>query len=141
MNSRVHFWIEHEPVAQPRPRFVRRGAFVKAISNPKGSRIEKFKAAARAEAEKAFAGIEPMHGPLRLHATFILPRPKSMKGDHCERHIKRPDIDNLLKGLKDSMTGVCWLDDKQVCAVSSSKWYAAKGEKPGVIVEVEELKL
>ena len=38
---------------------------------------------------------------------------------------------------QDAATGVLWLDDCQVCAVTIEKWIAAQGAAPGVAVTVE----
>jgi len=37
---------------------------------------------------------------------------------------KRPDLqDNLMKGLIDSLTGIIWMDDKQIVYINSAKIY------------------
>lgn len=55
-----------------------------------------------------------------------------------ERGVKptRPDIDNLLKPLKDAMDGLVYKDDKQIVSVSATKNYSSENS---IIVEVFEV--
>ena len=48
----------------------------------------------------------------------------------------KPDTDNILKGIKDALTGVFWKDDAQVVKEYIEKVYDAE---PRVTVEVEYL--
>jgi Holliday junction resolvase RusA-like endonuclease len=48
---------------------------------------------------------------------------------------KRPDLDNIVKAIKDGANGVAWVDDSQVVDVSASKRYGT----PRVEVEVVEI--
>jgi Holliday junction resolvase RusA-like endonuclease len=55
-------------------------------------------------------------------------------------HTTKPDLDNLVKGLKDAMTGIAWHDDTQVYLYADvRKWVASGGEKPHVVVSVREV--
>ena len=55
------------------------------------------------------------------------------------RHTKKPDADNLAKAVLDSLNGLIWVDDAQVCELSVSKWIAAGDERAGVTVRIYEL--
>jgi Holliday junction resolvase RusA-like endonuclease len=64
---------------------------------------------------------QPFDGPVWLGVKAYLPIPQSKsKGWKAEalagvvRPTTKPDLDNLLKQIKDCMTGIMWLDDKQV---------------------------
>lgn len=50
------------------------------------------------------------------------------------RPTKKPDIDNLVKGIKDGITNVIWKDDSQVTELIARKWY---GESPKAVVTIE----
>lgn len=39
-------------------------------------------------------------------------------------HIKRPDVDNLVKHLKDALTGIYWRDDSQIQIHCAYKLYS-----------------
>jgi Holliday junction resolvase RusA-like endonuclease len=60
-----------------------------------------------------------------------------MKGEVPLPHGKKPDVDNLLKAVMDSMTtaGV-WKDDALVYVTEAGKWYAA-GKTTGARIIVE----
>ena len=51
---------------------------------------------------------EPWDGPIRVNVQIYERKPEN----------RRYDIDNVLKGMLDSLNGVCFLDDKQVTAAS-----------------------
>jgi len=83
-------------------------------------------------------------GPLRLAATFTLPRPKSdfladgsVRPSARLRHDKRPDLDKLTRALMDALTGVAYADDSQVAAIDVAKVYVQHiTEQPQVDVFV-----
>lgn len=85
----------------------------------------------------------PFKGPLVLSMIAFMPIPKSWSKKQQERarigqlmHIKRPDLDNLIKSIKDGLNGVAWEDDSQVVGVHAHKVYA---DKPRVEVGVFKL--
>lgn len=135
----ISFTIPGHPVAQGRPKFARMGKGVRAY-DPKKSRD--YKATVQAHAVVAVAGRKPIEGPVRLVLEAYFPCPRS---DYRKRkprlarwHTKRPDIDNVVKGIKDALSGVVWLDDSQVCRVECVKMIAAQGEAPRVTVQVDK---
>lgn len=71
-------------------------------------------------------------GPLDVAMHFRLPRPKSLP-KRVRHHIKRPDLDNLAKAVKDALRGVVYRDDAQVIWLLVAKEY---GEAPGVRISV-----
>jgi crossover junction endodeoxyribonuclease RusA len=70
--------------------------------------------------------------PVCLKVCFFLPKPKRMKtvGNKLNiPHIKKPDVDNLLKSTMDAITEAgIWKDDALVFATSADKWYAQEGK-------------
>ena len=56
----------------------------------------------------------PMEGPMSLSVDFYLKRPKALKGSKA--HTSRPDLDKLVRGASDALTGLVWKDDSQVKA-------------------------
>lgn len=84
---------------------------------------------------------EPITGPIEVNVLFLMPIPKSWskkkKVEAIEQyHTKRPDTDNLIKGLFDSLNNIVWKDDNQVCKIFARKIYS---ENPGIEIEINEL--
>lgn len=139
----ISFVVTCAPVAQPRQRHRISNKGGKAFAQnytPANHPVNTFKTIAQIAAREAWPGCQPMKGPLVLKAAFVLPRPKRLIWKNrlmarlpCEA---KPDLDNLLKSLKDALTGIIWLDDSQVVRVEANKWYAAGDEQPGVEVSV-----
>ncbi len=118
------FTILGDPRPQGRPRFYRRGNFVGAY-DPKKSRNYKQTLAAQIAAQN------PEYiqdGAISLECEFIFARPKTLPKKVVD-HTKKPDLDNLLKALKDAMTGIVWHDDAQIVSLSARKDY---GDVPGI---------
>lgn len=124
-NEHISFVVKGEPIAMPRPRFANGRAY-----NDKGHAVQAWKQQVNLACRLAFAGLEPMQGPVMLSVTFIMPRPKKMCRAHAPAgrvyHTSKPDTDNLIKAVKDAMTGVAYDDDAQVCCEWSVKFYQAK---------------
>ena len=139
------------PVAQPRPRASSFGGRtrvheVTSIRKSDGSRkphpIVAFKATVRMAAEQQYKG-PPLTGPLRVDLTFVLPRQSAMvwKTKPMPRywHTETPDRDNLDKAVMDSLKGLTWVDDCQVCDGRIQKLRAAGDEQPHVLIMIREL--
>lgn len=77
----------------------------------------------------------PWAGPVDLSTTFYLPRPKSLP-KRVLHHTKKPDLDKLVRAVKDALKGVLYLDDSQVVRVLASKAYTTPDSAPGVCVSI-----
>jgi len=92
----------------------------------------------RAAARKAYNG-PLLDGPLALHVTFFLARPKGHFGKHGVRPsapqfpTTKPDCTKLVRCLEDALKGVLWRDDSQVVSQANNKRY---GETDGAVVQV-----
>lgn len=80
----------------------------------------------------------PSSSPLILDIQFHLPIPKSYSKKKQAaaasgelHHTSKPDIDNLLKYILDSMNGIIFTDDSHIFMLQSKKLYA---EKPKTII-------
>lgn len=77
-------------------------------------------------------------------AEFVLPRPQGHYGKYgvkesAPKHpASRPDLDKMLRSIKDGMRMVVYSDDGQVVRVNTVKRYADPGEGPGVRIAVME---
>ena len=63
------------------------------------------------------------------------PRPPSLAAKVREP-AKRPDLDKLVRAVKDALTKVLWHDDGQVVEILARKFYAQPGAPVGVSVLV-----
>jgi Holliday junction resolvase RusA-like endonuclease len=123
-------FVNGVPKAQPRPRMMRNGH----VFNPHSA--DAWKDAVKA----AFMARKPIiTGPVGLYVKFFMPIPKGLKVKEGVfiPHIKKPDTDNLLKAVMDSLTQVgVWKDDSQVYSAEAVKGYAHG--KVGALVEIAE---
>ena len=89
---------------------------------------------------------QPITGPIKLTVTFCMPRPKShygtgrnadkLKPSAPIQHTKKPDLDNMIKLVKDALNGVFYKDDSQICGIVASKKYSTT---PQTIIYIEEI--
>jgi Holliday junction resolvase RusA-like endonuclease len=134
------FTIPGQPVAKGRPKFARRGAHVVAYTPAKTASYENL---VKLAAATAMRGIEPTARPVALQVTLNLQVPASwsnkrraaaVAGTICAT--KKPDADNVLKGIKDGCNGIVWADDAQVVRIMIEKRYS---ESPCAVVRVVEV--
>ena len=110
-----------------------RGAYIE------GGRVKFYtRAGARAEAWQMLAefrrqlpaGWEARKGAVRAQVELVYPPTQKdrLQGEELIPHAVRPDVDNLVKSIMDSMTkaGV-WVDDGQVVDLRVRKW---RGRRP-----------
>ena len=143
----MKFTVNAVPIAQPRQRIrvmMIRGRTLATNYTPKTSPVQDFKASVRMAASEAYQG-EPLSGPLTLRCIFVLPRPGRLmwktRPMPRERHITKPDVDNLLKSVTDALNQLLWRDDSQVAEVLAEKWIAAGDEQPHVEINIEPCQL
>ena len=133
MPQMLTFWVNGEPVAQPRHRIASRGRYATAYI-PKGHAIHAWKyaieEAAREQAERV--GWVPVKGePLSVVMHFYFRQSRSNKTRH---HVQRPDLDNLAKAVLDALHGIVFLDDACVVGLRLEKEWASQS---GLSVEVQ----
>lgn len=127
------------PIAQGRPRFkvIRMGQFTNVRAyDPERSVTWKEHVRAQAKMWAGPSAHELLNGsPMALHLRFVLPRPRNIP-KRVTQHVKKPDLDNLVKAVKDALTGVLYARDSQVVTLVAHKVY---GKKPGVHIAVKEV--
>jgi crossover junction endodeoxyribonuclease RusA len=74
-------------------------------------------------------------GPVALTVSFYLPRPQSLP-KHVRHHVKKPDLDKLVRCTKDALKGVLYHDDSQVVDLNAQKLYAPLAARPRAIITV-----
>jgi Holliday junction resolvase RusA-like endonuclease len=128
----ISFFVPGEPRGKQRARVTRRGTYT-----PKET-----VAAERAigwACKQAMAGRKPLEGPIELsvYAHFTPPASWSEKKRRSAKwKVSKPDLDNLIKVVKDALNKIAWADDAQVARVKAQKSYTGT---PGLLIEVEDL--
>jgi len=97
--------------------------------------------------QEALATGTPMAaGPVFVRITFRFNRPKghlntqgNLKPSAPIEHVKRPDLDKLVRSTLDGLTGALFTDDSQVAFMVASKEYAAPGQREGATIEVRTI--
>ena len=85
--------------------------------------------------------------PLRIQMEFVFDRPKShyksgkysniLREDAPVTHTFRPDTDNLIKFVLDSLNKIFYKDDSQACEVMAIKRYIEQDEEPKTEVMIQ----
>lgn len=73
--------------------------------------------------------------PVRLDVTCVMPRPASLP-KRVTQPTKKPDLDKLVRTIKDALTGIVWQDDSQVVEIVARKRFVTTGERPGAHIAV-----
>ena len=130
------------PVPQPRQKHravqMKGGNLTSVNYTERKHPVQQFKADLKEAAVAAGLPEQLCDGPLILDVAFYLPRPKKLmrKRDPAGPipHADKPDLDNLLKAVKDALKGVLWRDDCQIYKYGPStiKLYAEKAGRPRV---------
>lgn len=135
----VHLVVPGEPIAQGRPRFSAKNGIARAY-DPRKSR--EYKDYVRTMAKSI--GIQsPLTGPLYMTVNVYrsIPRSWTLKKQTqadigAIKPTLKPDVDNYVKGIKDALNGVVYVDDAQVVVLEISKHYSFE---PRVEITVREV--
>ena len=137
--TRIAFEAYGEPVAQGSLRaFVRDGRAV-VTYGPRALALGVWRGIVGAAALEAMGEREPLPGPVVVSVALTFCRPATHHGAHgvlprYRDRIPGPDIDKLCRAVLDALTGIVYLDDRQVRDLIGSKAY---GERAGVVIVVE----
>jgi len=135
----ICFEVPGQPRGKGRPRFARRGNFVKTYTDAKTSSYED---QIRFYALQAMGSSEPLKGPLEAAIYIRLPVPRSYPKKRVaaclsglEWPSKKPDWDNVAKSICDGMESIIFVCDSQIVECHVRKVYA---ETAGVDVLIKE---
>ena len=139
----LHFTVVGVPVPKGSTRaFVPKGWSRPIITNDN----PKTKGWQQLVAEEASRAIQTLPGGVfhvldtgvRLTVAFYLPRPKKFqKRGTNPPHLTKPDLDKLLRAVKDALKSVAWHDDSQVVDVVAMKRYAGIDDVPHAEIWIE----
>lgn len=104
-------------------------------------------------ANDALNGAEPLEGPVQLDVLFTIARPathflpansrrarRELRLDAPMWHAETPDVDKLARACLDALSGVAYVDDKQVAALSArSRWQSDTFPNAGAAIRVTSL--
>lgn len=122
-----------EPKPKGRPRFAKRGNFVKAYTDAKTKGYEQV---VRNQLRHSFAE-SPLEGAIAINLIFFLPRPKSVKKNKRPFPTVKPDLDNLVKSFLDAANGILFKDDNLIVEIVAVKRYA-DNSKPRIFYSMTE---
>lgn len=137
----AHFIVHGTPVGKQRPRFAKRGNFVKAYTPDKTIVYENL---IKCEYERQCPGIHFEAGiPLEVVIIAKFAPPTSISKKKIAQmlsgeilHTKTPDADNVGKIVCDSLHDVCYPNDSAVAKLIITKIYASE---PMLDVTVREI--
>jgi Holliday junction resolvase RusA-like endonuclease len=136
----VNFTVPGTPKGKGRPRFARRGNFVKTYTDAKTASYED---QIRFYALQAMGSSDPLDGPVAVFIYIRCPIPPSYSKkrskaclDQDERPTKKPDWDNCAKSICDAMNGVVIKDDSQIVDAYVTKVYADDAGVDVLVIEV-----
>ena len=132
------FEIPLQPTSCPRPRLSKFGAYYpKKYKTFQKESIVYLKT----QVDKDFKTIEQS---VQITYIFVFERPKYMMKskkffDGRILHDKRPDLDNLVKAINDSLQLANIInDDSLITGIDAYKYYAAVGEYRGIYLIIKE---
>lgn len=139
----IEFKVEGRAVSQPRPRVYRTATGKSKAVNSRQSitykRIVKMTAKSYMNKQR----LTMTERSLAMRLTFVFTPPKSytkkklMAVESGElRYTKKPDLDNLAKGILDALNGTVYKDDSQIITLSINKEY---GHTDHVLIKITEV--
>lgn len=130
----IEFWIPGKPVAQSRPRFARRGAFVQTYdATPAKDYKSWVKSCALDHMAQHDVTMISRDVPLVMILVVNVERPKAKK--KALFVVTKPDCDNFAKGVMDALESILYQADQQIVRLVVSKHYS---DRPGVTVTLSE---
>lgn len=136
----IRFIIPGECKGKGRPRFSRKGNYVKTYTDDETAHYENWVKTRFIETNQApyFNG-EALY--CEIKAYFSIPTSKSKKvkalmADNFVRPTKKPDCDNIAKIILDGLNTIAYKDDTQITTLVVKKYYTT--QEPYVMVEIRE---
>lgn len=86
-----------------------------------------------------FMPAHPHLGPLRIEVLWLFEKKSLTKSRNNTFKTERPDLDNLFKGLADTLNRYFYLDDSHLTQVSLTKGWSNKDPGPGLYIKLYQL--
>jgi crossover junction endodeoxyribonuclease RusA len=120
----IEFFVEGKPIPQGSMKYIGKGRMI----HSRQAELALWRALIAQKAKQV--GIWATEEPVKLHLTFHLKKPKSVKREYPT---VPPDVDKLIRAVLDSLTNFVYLDDSQVISVFGEKIYS---DTPGVKIKI-----
>lgn len=127
--SEIRFTIPGRLNGKGRPRFTTVGGFPRAYT-PAATRTEEKLVGTLARA--AMRGIKPLEGPIWLDIAIVQRPPPSWskkKTQAANWITQKPDCDNVLKLVSDSLNEIVYADDAQIAKISAERVWRLSGDE------------
>ena len=116
--------IEGRPLPLERARITRNGNYL-----PQRSKDYKNFIIACLYIDK-IAPMQLITGKIEINIVFYMKPSRASKKQMLAQigtpHLKRPDLDNLVKAILDAYNGIVWQDDSQIYCIQAQKIYCNK---------------
>jgi len=146
MNDKlIEFAVYGDPVALKRHRTVKTKSGQNINYDPSSSDKNTFawKAIAQHKPKK------PFDEAIRVRFIFYMPRPKShfgtgknkskLKASAPALHTSKPDLDNLVKFVKDALNKIYWKDDSVISSLIARKQYTDDIPKTVITIKYDSI--
>lgn len=139
---KVSFTIPGEPQGKGRPRFSRAGPYVRTYTPDKTAAYENLVKLEYQRQCKDSRFADDEYLDMRIFAFYGIPKSASKKKTRLMkagviRPTKKPDMDNVVKVIADSLNGVAYKDDTQIVDAMVRKFYA---DVPRVQVTIQSVR-
>lgn len=135
-NGCVHINLEGKLIGKGRPRFTKSGH----TYTPERTRAAEASLAWEAQQIMKGRGLQPFKRPIKLVISLVVSYPKSWSKKAIQEaspfYTGKPDADNQIKLVGDSLNGVVWEDDSQIVAIDFMRH---RGVTDKIFIRVEEL--
>lgn len=128
----ITFWIPGIPAPGGSKRFVglskKTGRAI--LIDAAGQRNKNWRNICAEIGSQTMSGKDVLRGPLSVHLSFFMPRPKGhygakgLKESAPKYPTTRPDALKLARAAEDALTGIVWADDSQTIMLHASKNFA-----------------
>ena len=139
---KVKFTVLGEPTGKGRPRFTRNGPYVKTYTPDATVSYENLIKMEYRRQCRHFKFEDSDQLDVRVTAYYGVPKSKTKKAqklmeEHILRPLKRPDADNVIKVVLDSLNKIAYHDDTQVVDLQIRRFYS---RDPRLVVTIQEAK-
>ena len=139
---KVKFTVLGEPTGKGRPRFTRNGPYVKTYTPDATVSYENLIKMEYRRQCRDFKFEDNDQLDVRITAYYGIPKSKPKKTqklmeEHILRPLKKPDADNVIKVVLDSLNKIAYHDDTQVVDLQIRRFYS---RDPRLVVTIQEAK-